>query len=291
MNNVNQNTNCYNPIFIVGTQRCGTTLLASVLSSNPNIVITPETTILFKIQDVLKVTQDARTLAYIFTKHERWNDFSITESMLYKKLKRHSKLNVCNVMNEFYNCFTEVSGKPRWGDNTPGYSEIILKIIDIWPSAYIIHIFRDGRAVAASWLNLSWGPKTIEEAAYRWSKRITKCREDSGCVENFFEVRYEDFVSDFFTELQKICRFISESIDQRMLDYFNYDGPDRFRLMTKNPFWDARKEYHKNILRPPDPSLIDKWRKVLTQSQVEKFQALTGNLLNDLGYELVGQSK
>ena len=201
------------PIFIVGTQRCGTTLLASVLGSHPNIVITPETTLLFNLDGVLRYSQDADVLADIISEHPRWPDFEIPSEMLRRRLRGHETFTPSVVMNEFYDCFRELSGKPRWGDNTPTYAEILSYIAGIWPDACVIHTFRDGRAVAASWFSLPWGPSSIDEAARVWKERIVKCRADSSVVRNFLEVRFEDLVVKLEAETREVCRFIEESFD------------------------------------------------------------------------------
>ena len=275
------------PIFIVGTQRCGTTLLASVLGSHPNIVITPETTLLFNLDGVLRYSQDADVLADIISEHPRWPDFEIPSEMLRRRLRGHETFTPSVVMNEFYDCFRELSGKPRWGDNTPTYSEILPYIAGIWPDACVIHTFRDGRAVAASWFSLPWGPSSIDEAARVWKERIVKCRADSSVVRNFLEVRFEDLVVKLEAETREVCRFIEESFDDRMLLYHELDGKTRYESMLANENWGERGQYHRNIARPPDPSVIDRWKSELDRDQIDAFQSIAGDVLADLGYPLV----
>lgn len=275
------------PIFIVGTGRCGTTLLASMIGSHSNIIITPETTFLFDIDQMLKSSDDVDSLVNKFTRHTRWIDFQISSQKLLQKLKRYSILTVPIVMDEFYDCFTETFNKPRWGDNTPFYVELLPKISKIWPNAYVIHIVRDGRGVANSWRNVFWGPKNIEEAAFLWKKRINKCREDSKLFKNYFETKYESLIMHPEKTLTEICEFIDEPFEKQMLQYHKFDGRDRYKSMVKNTDWKMRKEYHKNITRPLDIKITEKWRYELDQQHISKFQIISGDLLTKLGYPLI----
>lgn len=48
-----------------------------------------------------------------------------------------------------------------------------------------------------------------------------------------------------------------------------------------------RKLLHKNTLNPPDVNLINKWKCILHREQVEQFNLYAGDLLENLGYDLV----
>lgn len=274
------------PIFIVGTQRCGTTLLASMLSCHPNLFITQETALLLHIDTWLKRSRFTEAVADLIIQDQRWKDFGIPAELFRQKLTSYKILTPGIVLNAFYDCVVEISGKPRWGDNTPVYSEMLRSIVRIWPDAFIIHIIRDGRAVAASWLKLSWGPKKIDQAAHTWKRRIIKCRADSQVARNFLEIKYEKLVEDPQNILQEICAFIQEKYDDCMLRYPELDGKSRYYGMIQNPNWPERKVYHKHIIRSPDPDLAIQWKTDLDNTQVQHFQHIAGDLLIELGYKI-----
>jgi hypothetical protein len=40
-------------------------------------------------------------------------------------------------------------------------------------------------------------------------------------------------------------------------------------------------------MRPPDPTLVDRWRTLLTADEVARFESRAGGLLTELGYATV----
>ncbi len=272
------------PIFIVGTGRCGTTLLASMIGTHSNIVITPETAVLFEIDQIFKSCDSTDSLVNMFTQSTRWLDFQISPERFLQRLKCQRVLTLPVILDEFYACFTEISNKPRWGDNTPAYSELLPKIIKIWPNAYVIHIYRDGRGVAGSWQKVPWGPKNIEESAFLWRNRIIKCREDSKLCKYYHEVKYESLIQHPEEILRELCEFIEEPFEKEMLEYYKFDGRERYNTMIKNHEWNQRKEYHKNLNRSLNIEIAEKWRDYLDTQQIAKFQIIAGDLLGELGY-------
>lgn len=275
-----------NPIFIVGVPRSGTTLLASILSTHSNIIIPNETEFIFHLRTVLEKNNNVENVIKWFTHYKRWMDFNIPEELLKKKLEKHYNLNIYNVLDDFYNCFVELSGKKRWGDKTPTYSKLLKSISRNWPYAYVIHIIRDGRAVANSFLKLNWGPNNIKKAAELWKKNILKCRKDSKYIKYYYEIRFENLLSDFDNEIRDICNFINESFEEDMLLFYKKNGVNRYNEMIKNKNinMNTRKEYHKNIIKPIDKNIAEKWKSELSMNQIKKFQDVAGDLLTELNY-------
>src|SRR5204863_6414452 len=96
----------------------------------------------------------------------------------------------------FYEAYAAKHGKPRWGEKTPQYLKTMKRIAGALPEASFVHIIRDGRDVALSLLDVSWGPSTIEDAAVRWTTQVRRARRKSRSVARSTEVRYEGLVVD-----------------------------------------------------------------------------------------------
>ena len=77
-------------------------------------------------------------------------------------------------------------------------------------------MIRDGRDVASSILKMNWGPNTIEDVADRWRKIILDTRKYVG-EPYYLELKYEDLINDVLHTLDKVCSFIGEKFDQKML--------------------------------------------------------------------------
>ncbi|MCH7768387.1 MAG: sulfotransferase, partial [Nitrospinae bacterium] len=71
--------------------------------------------------------------------------------------------------------YGEKAGKPTpkfWIDHTPVNIMYAWTIFNVFPDAKMVHIVRDGRAVAASVMPLDWGPNEIHRAAQFWVRGI-----------------------------------------------------------------------------------------------------------------------
>ena len=70
-------------------------------------------------------------------------------------------------------------GKPDpriWVDHTPQNLIHAKLLVDLFPDARMIHIVRDGRAVANSLMRVDRGPNNIEDAANFWVNTGRKSR-------------------------------------------------------------------------------------------------------------------
>ncbi|MBF0295392.1 MAG: sulfotransferase, partial [Magnetococcales bacterium] len=110
--------------------------------------------------------------------------------------------------------------KTGWVDNSSFYEPISL---EVWrrhlPDLKIIHIVRDGRDVALSWLRSWWGPATLGEAVRLWSRHVLDKREwGVAHPDNYLEVRYEDLLSDPEGTLAQIAAFLGRRIDDAQAD-------------------------------------------------------------------------
>ena len=85
-------------------------------------------------------------------------------------------------------------------------------------------------------------------------------------------MRYEDFVADAAAGLERICSFAELPFEPGMLDYVGQTDA-------------AAKPHQRSLERPPTPGLRD-WRNEFGPADVAAFEAVAGDLLTDLGYEL-----
>lgn len=175
--------------------------------------------------------------------------------------------------------YAAARGKSRYGDKTPRYVQDVEAIAALLPEAVFVHVIRDGRDVALSFLEREWGPKTIEEAARRWRKRVKSGRRAGSALgSRYLEVRYERLVADPAAELERVCAHLDLEPSSAMLRYF--ERADDVVAGTKYP------EQHASLAAPPTPGLRN-WRSDMTSAGVASFEAIAGNLLAELGYERV----
>lgn len=174
------------------------------------------------------------------------------------------------------------NGKKLYGDKTPGSVTQIEMLAELFPEAKFVHIIRDGRAVALSYLERpEWGPETMAEAANHWKNRVRRGRAAGRAIgaERYMEVRYEDVVADPEAVARRVCDFLGLEFEEGMLRY--HERSKAFIESTKDP------EAFKNLSKPITAGLRD-WDEEISRDDRRLFEAVAGDLLEELGYPVSG---
>jgi hypothetical protein len=280
--------------FVCGVTRSGTTLIRLMLDAHPEVAIPGETHWVPKlIKAVERSKQSSEDLADLIIDHKRWGDFHLDADELRSRISAVDPPNAADVIRAFYLLYAEREGKRRYGDKTPGYVQEMLRIQRVLPEARFIHIVRDGRDVSLSHLRMNWGPETYAESARLWRNRIRKARKQAPNVDHYMEVHFEDLVGDTEGVLRRVCDFVELEFDPVMLDYHERaEGrlKEKAReLPRKNrppqPA-EARMESHRLAKEPPRSDRIGMWRERMTPDEVAEYEAVAGDMLVELGYEL-----
>lgn len=263
------------PVFIVGCQRSGTTMLGSLLGGEVHSIAIPEAQF---VADLAPARGDeAVDLGGVIDAIEQHYRYKIWNFDLGGKRPQGSGP-YAEAIRWLVRQYGAAEGKPdprRWIDHQPGHVREIMELRAHFPALKAVHVVRDGRAIAASVMPLNWGPNAIQSAANYWTQRVAMgmaLREYLG-AENFMQVRYEDLVADPDAELAKICGFLGMEFDPAMSDGKGFKVP----AFTQNQ--------HALVGKRPDPSRLQSWRKTLSAREIEIFEALVGPLLTYLGYE------
>ncbi|HYW40726.1 MAG TPA: sulfotransferase domain-containing protein [Terriglobales bacterium] len=155
------------------------------------------------------------------------------------------------------------------------FSRKYRQIEDSYPLERYIGDFVDGRLTSADWG--TWGENVGTWVAARKGRPT------------FLLLRYEDLIADTQTELAKVARF------------FGVDAsPGELRRAIENSSADHLRELEKKEgsewittknKRPDIPfigsAVAGKWKSVLPDAAVEEIESAWGNLMAQLGYELV----
>ncbi|MBD1835279.1 sulfotransferase [Cyanobacteria bacterium FACHB-472] len=275
------------PIFVIGPERSGTTLLMTMLGSHPRISV-PEVAWLYPrfhpylhTYGDLRKTENLRVLAeeMIFgLKTPFWgldvNPRTVVDDVL-SHIREESFAGVYGAMLDWY---AQHEAKPRWGEKTPYNLFFIEAILKDFPNAQFIYLIRDGRDASAEYLESAFGPTNIYCAATIWKlcQDAVKPWRDKLDPTQWLDVSYETLVREPQAVLDKVCHFLTEDYSSEMLAFYKSDIAQR-RAATKD---------HKPLGHPVSDRYIGIYKNLLSLRDQQIFAAVAGEELTALGYDV-----
>lgn len=199
------------PIFIVGCQRSGTTVLRLILDSHSRVSCGPETLFLADMERI--VTTDWPRLSRFGFDQDYW------------------LRNIGGFFDGIQRDYAAGRGKQRWADKSPRYAMHMDFIARIFPNAQFIHVIRDGRDVAVSHRK-RFGYWPCVKAAIKWPRYIAAARASAAKLEpgRYYEIRYEQLVGDIEASTRDLFSFLGEEWEPQVLDFDKkqHDVPARY---------------------------------------------------------------
>lgn len=199
------------PIFVVGCQRSGTTMLRLMLDSHPRISCGPETRFLEGFEPIL--TDDWKRLSQYGLSEEEW-------------IRR-----IRGFFEGIQQDYAASKGKERWADKTPRYALSLPLVLRVFPDAQIVHVIRDPRDVAVSHRK-RFGYWSCLKSTVKWPKYVGTARRDTRSLpaDSYREVRYEALVGQPEETLRDLLAWLGEEWDPSILDFdkARHDVPARY---------------------------------------------------------------
>ena len=170
------------PLIVLGVRRSGTTLLRSMLDSHPQVAVPPETYF------VTRLAAKAST-------YEPWDIDGLDRFMsdltgtggfrrmeldardLMAHLRSRDPGGYSAAIRATFELYAARQSKTRYADKTPAYVLSIPLLASLFPEARFIHIVRDGRDVALSFVDGGWAkvpPPVPLARGHRRRQRRTK---------------------------------------------------------------------------------------------------------------------
>jgi hypothetical protein len=271
------------PFFIVGCGRSGTTLLRLILSGHSRIHILPETWFVEPLVRQLPLTEplthaQVQSAIAIVTGHYRWPDFDIAAEEFKTWAMALDAPRLVDLINLVYRHHLEKSGKARFGDKTPPYIQIVPELAVLYPNAKFIHLIRDGRDVAISFVEADFEDRCYDGERFEWLRAIHKglVYRDLPLASRLLEVRYEDLVLNLESTIRRICNFLDETFEPAMLD----------RRLNVNMVPERERHIHTKLDRPVSSEAVAAWEKKLSATECFIMEACLRKELTTLGYRL-----
>jgi len=272
----------YQPFFIVGSGRCGTTLLRRMLEASPEIHIPPEIWALHGSIPYFRRNRNmpwGHLVRYVLGWVQFQVNFDIPLGPLVDQLLAAPKgsRSLAFILDSLYRYHGEKTGAElvRWGDKTPSNVEIVDEVLAVFPDAKYVHMIRDGVDVVSSMMKIGIKP-SLERAARRWKRTVKKARSFSLRHPGIcHELRYETLVTEPGPAVEGVCEFLEIGFRVEMVTSL-----DHVQSMP-----DLSRDHLRNARRPISTASLGKGRRELTQEQKQHLQRLIGKELQECGYD------
>ena len=270
------------PVFLLGFQRSGTTLLRLMLDAHPALAIPFESFVLIDFfnrcnnYDLARADERARLSGDLVAAKgiSAWQP-----SVALSDIDLDACTSYAAAVNEIFTAYARRCGKRIWGDKTPSYTSELHVLNALFPRARFVHLIRDGRDVALSIVRQSWGPSDLLTALDKWAEVVGWVRRMGTMLPSsrYLEVRYEELVADPTRVLTEITSFLDLPFDPAMLER---GGGPRGKLP------EASMAFHRNLSRPVDSTLAYEWRTRLSATDQVLALKIAGPVLTELGYQV-----
>jgi Sulfotransferase family len=268
------------PLLLVGVRRSGTTLLRVMLDGNPELAIPDESYFIPQLAVRHRRPIDADEFVDDLRRLPTLREWDLPVEAVRTRVR--DGMTPGEAVAAIYEAYAERHGKRRWGDKTPMYMQHLPLLDELFPDARYVHLIRDGRDAALSFLSMPEGvvtrtwahPRSASDFACQWRTEVAAARRLGRSVgtDRYLEVRYEEFVAGPEAALRSICDYAGLPYDPRMLDYTG-------RV-------DVSAKPHQQRLKQAPTAGVRDWRQDMSPEDVAAFEAVAGDALRACGYEV-----
>ena len=205
------------PVFIVGSPRSGTTLLAGLLDGTPwgspfETHFIPKyaaAAARANLDDRRAFTDLARLI--LRERPIAQHRLSISSDELYDSLPSRDYASLVDAIGRA--CGRQ-RGAASWGDKTPHYIHDVGLLHALFPRAKMIYVVRDGRDVALSLLDKPWGPASVYGCALKWrdENRLQPILDTLRAHHLLHDLRYEDLLKAPVAALTSLYEFLDQDV-------------------------------------------------------------------------------
>lgn len=269
------------PLFVLGVSRSGTTLLRVILDRSSGIAIPDESFFVPLLARRHRGTVYPERFLDDLGRMPTLEAWGLAPDDVATRLRPGMKTGPA--IAAIFESIAAKEGKPRWGDKTPMYMRHLPLLERLFPAAQYIHLIRDGRDAALSFLRMPEGtftrtwahPETAAEFACLWRTEVAAARElgRNAGPSRYLEVRYEELVAEPGAVVAAICEFARIPFEPAMLEYAGAV--------------DVSEKPHQQRLRQPPTTGVRDWRSQMSVEEARAFEEIAGELLSELGYQLL----
>ena len=263
------------PIFVVGMNGSGTSMLADCLGQHPNLFATP---------------WETKLIPYLMVNINKYGDLSDDDNFLklwksvleipeFTRMNSWSPLNLpanwqefprdlSSIIDAVFRSISLKQNKQRWAEKTPQYIQHLNGLSQLFPDAKFVHIIRDGRDCAASF-HRRW-KRTPCHTIYRWKRVLQEGDLQSEKLKGrYFQLKFEDLTTSPEKWLRQICDFVDLPFDERV-------------MRSNQP---QKEGVTMGTIGEIQPN-SEKWKSYFNEKQIKALEKIAGENLSRYGYRV-----
>jgi len=250
--------------FIIGTGRCGTTMLAQILNAHSKICVPIELQLFFEHSNngkrLYELFSSGKNLGWVaddfirmvasISPH-RFDLYFDYESFF--RRQSYPIKSLAGLLHRLYGDICKAKGKEILIEQTPWYGQRMDVILQFFPDAKFIHMVRDGRDVALSFSRTPWWDSDPRENLNIWATEASKMRDDATRLlpgEQYLEMKYESFIGNPEKSLGMVTGFLGVSCEkgmllpENMMNYRDYSKAKHSDSFSSEQYrkWNERRE-------------------------------------------------
>src|SRR4028118_1983702 len=237
-NSPSSQSTALSPIFLIGAERSGTTLLRLMLTAHRAICIPPESLFFVALEskygaakDLLPQIEDFLNELYNNNFH-RFREWNVDPQLLLANLTNNQQLSYGRAISTVYETYRQQFDPiaSLWGEKNPFHIYQLGKIRRYFPGVKVILIVRDFRDCYSSVKKLVakdqergevWqGIKTVAGLTHQWNQVVKIIDKYHQKWEQFYLVYYEDLVREPSAQLAKRCKWVGVEFQESMLEFY-----------------------------------------------------------------------
>ncbi len=275
-------------IFILASERSGTNLLRSILSSHSKISSPPPSGMVVGLHPVFEAFKRAgaplpleKIISYASeltqTHMNKWVHCPDPAEVLAALPAAPTFWDLFAAYNSYY---SEKSGGEIWLSKEPGLIGHAVQIAANFPNAHFVHLVRDGRDVAVSMVRKRHYANTMRQGIARWTREqegMLNAMADSRVSDITHTIRYEDLITSPEAVLRPLMASVGLEFEASQLEY--YSSSETIKHSQSSIFW-------KELAQPIKADNSQKYLKEMDARELEYVEAEGGKVLQQLGYDL-----